>query len=99
MAVTAGIDFDFLQGRASLESRTTGGASDDALLVLGVDAFFHVTISFRREGYPHRERDNNRGIKFILQRNLCIHPKSFDVVEEIIAYLTTCTAYHRPRFA
>ena len=42
MAVGAGIDFDFLQGRAGLERRSTGRAGDGALVVSGMDAFFHV---------------------------------------------------------
>ena len=49
MAVGAGINFDFLRSGTGLERRSAGGASDDALVVLGVDAFFHFSISFRRE--------------------------------------------------
>ena len=41
MAVGAGIDLDFFEGRAGLERGAAGSANDDALLVLGVDAFFH----------------------------------------------------------
>ena len=65
VAVGAGINLDFLQGGAGLERGSAGGASDDALVVLGVDAFFHFSISFRREEpKPHRERDNHRQKRF-----------------------------------
>ena len=42
VVVGAGVDFDFLQGRAGLERRSTGRAGNGALVVSGMDAFFHV---------------------------------------------------------
>ena len=48
MAVRAGIDFDFLKGRAGLEGGTAGGAGNDALVVFRMDVFLHVFYSFRR---------------------------------------------------
>ena len=56
MAVGAGIDFDFLQGRAGLERRSTGRAGDGALVVSGMDAFFHFLISFRRKTHAFLQR-------------------------------------------
>ncbi len=42
VAVGASINLDFLQGGASLERRTAGGASDLAGVVFRMDSFFHV---------------------------------------------------------